>query len=239
MATRTRLDEGSKLEVGPDLLLRPDLVARSTQKDRVYLALRQALMYGRFAPGTTVTVRSLAETLQAGTMPVRDAVQRLVAERALEFRQSGRLRVPSLSRNEIVELLDLRLLLECHAARRAALKAREEAVATARDAMVALEASVAAEMASADLLAANFRFHFSIYSAADSAQLTGMIEGLWLRFGPLLIELINRPDHLVYLQDEHVLHRRLVNAIEMRDPDFAASAMRAIIDRTRDAIFSA
>lgn len=218
------------------LPLSPDLAARSTHKDRLYLELRQALMYGEFAPGLTVTVRSLSERLQAGIMPVRDAVQRLVAERALELRPSGRLRVPSLSTDEVVDLFDLRLVLESHAARRAARQSSPESIADARAAMVRLESAESEGMAGASLLAANFRFHFSIYAAAGSMQLTRMIEGLWLRFGPLLIELINSPGSSAYMADEHQLHRRLMTAIELGDPEFAASAMRAIIECTREAI---
>jgi len=213
----------------------PGIVARSTQKDRVYFALRQALMYGTFAPGATVTVRSLGERFAAGTMPVRDAVQRLVAEQALELLPSGRLRIPSMDAAEIDQLMDLRLLLECHAAREAAAAATPEAIAAVREAMLALERVSSTGMESPELLAANFRFHFSIYTLAGSAQLIRMIEGLWLRFGPLLIDLISRPEGAAYVADEHQLHHRLLHALELRDADFAGSAMRRIIERTRAA----
>lgn len=216
-----------------------DLVARATRKDQVYLALRQALMYGRFAPGTTVTVRSLSERFEAGIMPVRDAVQRLVAERALLFLPNGRLRVPLLEAAELADLFELRLLLECHAARRATAHASAGAIADIRAAALRLENDRHVCGTGTELLAANFRFHFALYAAAGSAPLVTMIEGLWLRFGPLLIDLINRPGVDAYLEDEHALHNRLVSAIELRDAEFAASAMRAIIERTREALNAA
>lgn len=223
-------------QAGEALPLSPDLAARSTQKDRVYLELRQALMYGEFVPALTVTVRSLAERFQAGIMPVRDAVQRLVAERALELRPNGRLRVPCLSPGEIRSLMDLRLLLEGYDASCAAENATAEAIAEVSPAMLRLELAEDEGLSGPALLAANFRFHFSVYAAAQSAQLTRMIEALWLQFGPLLIDLMNRPDSIIYIEDEHRLHRRLLNAIELGDPKFAGSAMRAIIERTRAAV---
>jgi DNA-binding GntR family transcriptional regulator len=210
--------------------------ARGTQKDRVYLALREALMYGRYPPGETVTVRSLSETFGAGTMPVRDAVQRLVAERALQFLPNGRLRVPALDARELRDLIDLRLVLECYAARRAAAHAGPDTTAALRDLTERLERDSGAGLSSQEILASNFRFHFALYSAGRSDQLTQMIEGLWLRVGPLLITLISAPDSRRYLEDEHVLHRRVVDAIELRDPEYAGSAMRAIIERTGRAL---
>ena len=51
--------------------------------DQVYDAIRQALITGKIAPGVGVSLRSLAAELGVSPMPVRDAVRRLVAERAL------------------------------------------------------------------------------------------------------------------------------------------------------------
>lgn len=94
--------------------------ARATQRDKVYLDLKRMLMLGSFPAGASLPVRKLCEELGVGTMPVRDAVQRLAAEGALDALPNGRLRVPLLETAEIEELFALRLLIEPHAAARAA-----------------------------------------------------------------------------------------------------------------------
>ena len=55
----------------------------SSLSDRVYAALRLALLSGKFMPGETLSLRTLAASLGTSPMPVRAAVQRLIAEKAL------------------------------------------------------------------------------------------------------------------------------------------------------------
>ena len=59
-------------------------IDRMTLQERVYLALRKALILGRFAPGQALTVNELALRFETSPMPVREALARLVSEQALE-----------------------------------------------------------------------------------------------------------------------------------------------------------
>jgi len=52
---------------------------RNTLNEEVYEQLKQALMTGRIAPGSTMTIRSLAKSFGISPMPVREALRRLVA----------------------------------------------------------------------------------------------------------------------------------------------------------------
>jgi DNA-binding GntR family transcriptional regulator len=208
--------------------------ARATLRDKAYLDLRRMLMLGGFPAGTALPVRKLCEELDAGTMPVRDAVQRLAAEGALEALPNGRLRVPLLGGSEIEELFALRLLIESHAAARAAETATPSAMAALDAALTALEAFALPDAVDSAQLAANLAFHFAIYRMPGSPQLVQIIENLWLRFGPLLNGFMAASDGAqTYRAEQSVLHRRLVEAIRMRDPEFARSAMKAIIERSR------
>ena len=58
-------------------------IEQETMADKVYQQLREALMSGRFAPGQALSLRSVAEAVGSSTMPVRAALTRLRAERAL------------------------------------------------------------------------------------------------------------------------------------------------------------
>ena len=53
-------------------------VGRETVQDRVYAELRRALIGGRFAPSQVLTIRTLADALMTSTMPVREAIGRLI-----------------------------------------------------------------------------------------------------------------------------------------------------------------
>lgn len=207
--------------------------ARATQRDKVYLDLKRMLMLGSFPAGASLPVRKLCEELGVGTMPVRDAVQRLAAEGALDALPNGRLRVPLLEAAEIEELFALRLLIEPHAAARAAEAATEETFSGLEAALAALESFDLPAAVDGAQLSANLAFHFAIYRMTGSPQLVQIIENLWLRFGPLLTGFMTTGDSAqAYRAEQTVLHRRLVEAVRMRDPDFARSAMKAIIERS-------
>ena len=59
-------------------------VGRETLHDRVYAELRRSLIHGMFDAGEMLRIQDVAERLQTSTMPVREALGRLVSEQALE-----------------------------------------------------------------------------------------------------------------------------------------------------------
>jgi len=71
------------------------VVSRLTLQEQVYQALRNRLMVGGMTAGQSLTVRELAQQMGTSPMPVREAVKRLVAEKALEQSSDRLLRVAS------------------------------------------------------------------------------------------------------------------------------------------------
>src|SRR3984885_607306 len=76
-------------------------IARETVQERVYSALRDQLMRGGFEPGQKLKIAALAEAFGTSAMPVRDALNRLTVERALETLPSRTVRVPALSKDAL------------------------------------------------------------------------------------------------------------------------------------------
>ena len=91
-------------------------VGRETVQDRVYAELRRALIGGLFAPGQVLTIRQLADALMTSTMPVREALGRLITEQALEVLPNRSIRVPPVTLERIADLLHARVLIEGEAA---------------------------------------------------------------------------------------------------------------------------
>src|ERR1700733_7046204 len=90
-------------------LLRVD---RETVQDRVYAALRDKLMRGGFEPGQKLKIAELAQAFGTSAMPVREALNRLVAERAIESLRNRSVRVPALSQDCLQDLMEARYAVE-------------------------------------------------------------------------------------------------------------------------------
>ncbi|HEX7097600.1 MAG TPA: GntR family transcriptional regulator [Acidimicrobiia bacterium] len=91
---------------------------RRTQADRVYHSIRDAILRGEIAEGETLNHVALAKKFGVSRIPVREALQRLQAERLLVFEAYRGHRVASLGPEELEELIEIRILLECRALRK-------------------------------------------------------------------------------------------------------------------------
>ena len=72
-------------------------IEHATLNDRAYLALKRSLISGQFRPGQILVIRAMAESYGISTTPVREALQRLVAERLLVMQPNRSIAVPLLS----------------------------------------------------------------------------------------------------------------------------------------------
>lgn len=200
---------------------------RVTLGERVHAELRDLLMGGDLAPGQKMSLRSVAETLGVSIMPVREAVARLVADQSLEVLPNRAVRVPLMTRARFRELTAVRLAVEGFAAEEAARSRTEADIAAMRRFEEAFQAEArSARPRAARAVRTNKELHFAVYRAAGLPTLVGIIEGLWLKIGPVLnLDLKLSPERLrTGGAAEH--HRRLVAAVEAGD---AAAARDALI----------
>ncbi|MEO1200510.1 MAG: GntR family transcriptional regulator, partial [Pseudomonadota bacterium] len=153
--------------------------------EQVYRELRGRLMSGQVVPGRGITLRKLAGELGVSPMPVRDAVSRLVAERALTIGPNRRILVPEMTAGRFQEIVTARTALEPAAARRAFPNIDRKVFQAMREADDQLEHALAAGDVE-DYISSNHRFHFTLYGAAFSSVLVPLIESLWLQFSPFM-----------------------------------------------------
>lgn len=197
----------------------------STVQERVYQSLRLALLKGQFLPGEQVSIRRLANALGTSPMPVREAVKRLVAEKALEQSSGRLLRVAPYVSDVHEEYIRIRMQVEGFAAEKACTSKDPQLI----DKLKHLNGKMRAALDSGKLdaaLEANQAFHFEIYKAASYPQLLDIISNLWLRTGPILAILRNDKDVFQKIFNiGHKVHNEVIDAIARRD---RASARRAI-----------
>ncbi|WP_148252834.1 GntR family transcriptional regulator [Aidingimonas lacisalsi] len=195
--------------------------------DRAHSQLRDALLSGRFEPGSGLTLRFLAKTFGTSITPVRDAVSRLVAQGVLRQGSRSSAIVPEISEEELSHLTIIRCELEGRAALEAAKKAEPNEVQHLESLYQVMEDAVANRDFQA-YLDAHRRFHFDIYHIAAIPPLSDMIENLWLRCGPLLS--LVTPEYVKLLKRKNY-HAVVLNAIREGKGDDANQAIVADIEQ--------
>lgn len=125
--------------------------------------LMEAIRSGTFKPGDRLREVDVAERLSLSRTPVREALRRLEAENIIEHRPRIGAVIRTLTQTEVVELYEMRLVLERTAAEMAAKHSVEAEV----DAMAALNEQIAQALQDPSRAAAiNQQFHRAIYLAA-------------------------------------------------------------------------
>lgn len=93
---------------------------RQTQFDKALLGLRSLVMSGAFEANTRLPEVALAERLGISRTPLRQAMDRLIAEGLLERIETGGCRVARFTLDDINDAIELRGVIEGTAARLAA-----------------------------------------------------------------------------------------------------------------------
>lgn len=153
-----------------------------TVQKAVYEEIIGALLSGKIAPGEKITIEGLARSMGVSIMPVRAALQKLEGENFITVGKNRRIIVSELTSESLVELLEIRLILECHAAAKACAMRSEEAVVQLEKVNEQCEKAKDTDT----YLLANKEFHWTIYSQAKMPMLDEIIFSLWRRVSPYL-----------------------------------------------------
>lgn len=183
-----------------------------TVQEWVYRQLKERILTGQFVPGRSVTLRGIAAMLEVSPTPVREALRRLVSERALEVHGNRRVSVPTMTRRKFDDLCAVRVSLETLAAERA----MPHIDADHLDRLRRLDAEVDDAIAKGDVnryLQRHREFHFSIYQVGSAEVLMPLIESVWLQFSPFLRLVISHIG-VDYIVDRHA---DALNALERQD----------------------
>ena len=191
-------------------------IPKESVKDRVYAELKDALMRGDFEPGQSLTIQGLSNALGTSPMPIREALHRLISERALVQMPNRSLAVPELTPDRYKDILRVRISVEGTAAAWAAKTISDEGLKILDERYHRLTRHYQRQMPH-DYLIAHRDFHFAIYKHARSDTLFPIIESLWLQTGPYLNLLYT--GELFRMGDDN--HEAVLCALHRRNPSHA------------------
>lgn len=192
-------------------------------RDQVLQRCRLMLLCGHVVPGQKLPLRPLAEEFKTSLMPVRDALNRLVADGALELSSSRTICVPKMTEKRLHELHEIRSSLEGNAAAYATPNLTNKCI----DRMQGLTDEMLQYLAERDYtgyLNSHYSFHFLLYGAAERPTLLGMIDMLWLQVGPWFRQGIE--DASQTPGNPNAWHEDIITALRARD----AVAVRTAIE---------
>lgn len=192
------------------------------EHERVYRGLRQRILDGEMAPGHPITIRGLGDEFDVSMTPAREAVRRLVAERALSMSASGRVSVPVPDAATMQELFRARVLLEPELAARAAPQMTPALVRK----LVRIDTQLGRRFRAHDVsgyVRANTAFHTLIYQAAGAPALFALVESVWLQSAPLMRQVYAMIDYDELDRDHH---EEAIAAATAGDHDAFVTAIR-------------
>lgn len=207
--------------------LKPQSVVES-----VYTQVREQVLSGRVPPGTPMRQDEIAARLGVSKIPLREAFSRLEREGLLVLRPRRGYAVASFEIDEIVEIFDLRAIVEEHAARLAARHRTEADIQRARQ--------IEREMEQLDAQAPDYydrwcglnrRFHDAIVESSRAAhviktavQLRNVVEPyIRLESAMTSIEAVAEQEH-----------RQIVDALAAGDEDAIGRLSAMHCYHTRD-----
>jgi len=192
--------------------------AQTPLNDQIYQSLKWSLIIGEYAPGSVLSIRTLAAKMGTSAMPVREALTRLASERLLLSSANRSYRVAELEPKTVADQFFVRARLEGIATSLAVPNLTTRQI----DQLEELARQMVLDIENDDnenYIVRNYNFHFSIYGAAGNDELFWTIERLWAQTGPFLAQVVRDQD---MPDDWQVLHTEIAKAIRARDAKFAA-----------------
>jgi GntR family transcriptional regulator, transcriptional repressor for pyruvate dehydrogenase complex len=220
------------------------VVRTSRLYEQIVQQIEDSVLNGSLKPGDQLPAeRELAQRLGVSRTAVREAVKALREKGLVEAysgrgtfitdgtthaaRQSFDLMVKIGQQEGSTHLAELRLILEPGIAAVAATRADEEDLAAMRDAVAVMEG---AQKDPAAYIEADLDFHLALAEAAANPLILSLIDSIVGLLREQRIKIFNVEGGP---QRGQFHHKRILEAMERRDPEVARNAMRAHLEQVR------
>jgi len=198
-------------------------------RDAAYEAIKHRIITCAFKPGEYINELQLSSILKIGRTPVHQALDRLNIEGMVEVIPRKGVIVKPVSLNEVMQIIEVRLINEPQAARLAAEHASDADLVSLED--VLKRAKHWGSVRNVEkMMLLDREFHLLIARAAKNDVLTELLRSLHERSLRFWFISLNAPKQYERVLDEH---GAILSAIQRRDPDKADAAMRAHIQSFR------
>lgn len=200
-------------------------------REQAFERLRDAIIRGHFAPGQRLIERELCEATGVSRASIREVIRGLEAERLVVVEPRRGPVVARLTRKQAVEIYDIRAQLEALLVRRFTETADDADIVKIRRIFKDVERAAKAKDVSG-LVEIMRRFIKHMLVVIDNEIIEEILHRLLARISVLRVMAMSHPGRIQTSVGEI---RAIVEAIEARDADAAASNVIAYISNARDA----
>ncbi|MEU3512636.1 GntR family transcriptional regulator [Streptomyces longwoodensis] len=200
-------------------------VQRSSVRGQVLDALRTALVAGDLAPGEVYSAPALGERFGVSATPVREAMQQLALEGAVEVVPNRGFRVVRRGARELAELAEVRALVEVPVMLRLARTVPAERWAELRP-LAEATVRAAASGCRATYAEADRAFHRAVLALSGNEQLVRIAEDLHRRAQWPLVGGVRGGRERAELIADAAEHGALLDALVGRDLEVVGALVR-------------
>lgn len=210
------------------------MLSRTFLVEGAYEAILGNILSGALPSGAVVSEVSLAQDLKVSRTPVHQALARLAKEGLIEHRAGRKPRIARFGRDDVLEIYDMRLLLETAATQRAAKRMDSRFVADLvreADELASRPDSPEWTRAALDF---DVRLHDAIANASGNRRLRQEISKYRLQVRALC-RMTGSPGNLREALAEHQV---VLKALAERNPAAAGQAMAKHVQKRLDAVLA-
>jgi len=195
-------------------------------REAVYQTIKQGIAERALLPGTQLKESELVERLGVSRTPIRDALNQLHRDGMIELVPHKGAYVKNWTREEVVEILILREVLEGLAARLAAERLNDKDIRRLEQYFEDYATGLV------DYGQADERFHADLIRACGSARLVGLIRNLSDNLQMLDMRRVNFsfPGRI---KESLAEHQKIIEALKAGDGELAEKRAREHFQRTR------
>lgn len=197
--------------------------------DRVHAATREAILSGVHPPGSRLLVSMIAAENGVSTIPVREAIRRLESERLVVVELNRGATVTPISVDDLRDVYETRIVMECHALRRAYPLLDRDVIRAARTDLARMTALLRAGR-DHDAFLRHRAFHYALYEPAGSPWSMHVIAQLWSgaeRYLRLSAGMRDSPEQFA------AEHEEVLAAVAEGDADAAVARLEEHLRRTQ------
>jgi DNA-binding GntR family transcriptional regulator len=214
-----------------------------TKKEKAYQVIKQAIIAGQLESAKIYSITELSETFEVGRTPAREALVILASEGFIDPIPRSGYQVKSLSIHDMLEIFQLRSILEVEGAGLAAERITDDDIRILetnnrleQELVLSLQSDKSTQSYN-EGSALNLEFHLTIVRASGNKRLADLVEKLLNELERILIY----DPHMAEIEKAVASakqHDEIIERLRRRDKPGSHEAMKKHLDKTKNLYLS-